>query len=562
MTKKDAVKALGFTASLLELIGENEFRARAYQTAERALDNLTGNWEDLVAKGFTGVRGIGVQLASNLSEFHSTGQFMPLEELKKEIPKGVLELFRVRGLGAKKIRVLWDADILSLTMLIEAAQSGQLASLKGFGLGSQKTILEAAEFVVLSGERHLQQSAESAFVQLSGLFPDSVRLEPAGSLRRGLETIGDLDLIVLGDHDLIFECLAPFNPVPDTQYPHLSAFLFEGLSVQLCITNAQNLGAARFVMTGSKPFLETAFASAQTKGFALSSQGLFRGSDPLATPSESDVFRLLELAERPPELREAEHLGRILPTNLVQQNQILGMLHVHTNASDGSHTLRQMALAAMDLGICYLGICDHSRSAFYANGLSIARVQEQWLEIDALNAENLGIQILKGIESDILSDGSLDYPDEILAGFDFVVSSIHSQFTLSAAAQTARLVKAVQNPFTTILGHPTGRLLLRRPSYEFDMQAVLEAAREAGTIIEINANPNRLDLDWRIVLEHPKNLFAVNTDAHSTAGYLDLVYGIQAAQKGAVTTERCINTWSVENFVGYAKKKSIDKKTT
>ncbi len=557
MTKKDAVKALGFTASLLELIGENEFRAKAYQTAELALDNLSGNWEDLVSKGFTGVRGIGTQLASNLSEFHATGQFMPLEELKKEIPKGVLELFKVRGLGAKKIRVLWDADVLSLTMLIQSAQTGQLAGLKGFGLGSQKTILEAAEFVVLSGERHLQASAENAFLQLAGLFPDSVGLEAAGSLRRGLETVGDLDVIALGDHDQILELIAPFNPVPDSRYPHLLAFNFEGFGVQLCISSTENLGAARFIMTGSKPFLETALVVAQSKGFELSSQGLFKGLEQLSTPSESDVFRLLELPERSPELREAEHLGKNLASNLVQQNQILGMLHVHTNASDGSHTLRQMAVAAMELGIKYLGICDHSRSAFYANGLSIARVQEQWLEIQALNAENIGIQILKGIESDILSDGSLDYPDEFLAGFDFVVSSIHSQFTLSAAAQTARLIKAVQNPFTTILGHPTGRLLLRRPSYEFDIQAVLEAAKVAGTIIEINANPNRLDLDWRIVLEHPENLFAVNTDAHSTAGYLDLAYGIRAAQKGAVSFERCVNTWSVEKFLEYAKKKRL-----
>jgi DNA polymerase (family 10) len=203
----------------------------------------------------------------------------------------------------------------------------------------------------------------------------------------------------------------------------------------------------------------------------------------------------------------------------------------------------------------YLGICDHSRSAFYANGLSIERIKNQWLEIEALNQELEGITILKGIESDILSDGSLDYPDEILSGFDFVVSSIHSQFTLSYAAQTARLIKAVQNPFTTILGHPTGRLLLRRPSYEFDMKAVLEAALEAGTVIEINANPNRLDLDWRIVLEHPKNLFAVNTDAHSTAGYLDLIYGVHAAQKGAVTAERCINTWSMQKFLEFATTK-------
>ena len=557
MTKKDAVKALGFTASLLELIGENEFRAKAYQTAERALDNLSGDWETLVEKGFTGVRGIGKQLATDLSQYHAIGTFAPLEELKTQIPSGVLELFRVRGLGAKKIRTLWDAGVISLAMLIRTAQAGELAALKGFGAGSQKTILENAEFAVLSSERRLLQDAQMAFLKLKAHFPSTIQLEAGGSLSRHLETIGDLDVVVLGDNDQILKTLNQFQAVPDQTYPHLFSFSFEGFVVQLAMATESTLGATQFVMRGSKLFLETAMNQAEKKGYTLSSQGLFQDAVLVPTPSETDVFRLLELPFATPVLREAEHLGKNLPTDLLQQSELTGMLHVHTNASDGSHSLREMALAAKSLGVRYLGICDHSRSAFYANGLSIERVKNQWQEIEALNQELEGITILKGIESDILSDGSLDYPIEILSGFDFVVSSIHSQFTLSYAAQTARLIKAVQNPFTTILGHPTGRLLLRRPSYEFDMKAVLEAALEAGTVTEINANPNRLDLDWRIVLEHPKNLYAVNTDAHSTAGYLDLIYGVQAAQKGGVTSERCINTWSVQIFLEFALAKRL-----
>ncbi len=557
MTKKDAVKALGFTSSLLELIGENEFRAKAYQTAERALDNLSGDWETLVEKGFTGVRGIGKQLATDLSQYHAVGTFAPLEELKAQIPSGVLELFRVRGLGAKKIRTLWDAGIIELDALIRTAQAGELAALKGFGAGSQKTILENAEFAVLSSERRLLQDAQSAFLKLKALFPSSIQLEAGGSLSRHLETIGDLDVLALGDKDQILMVLNQFQAVPDQTYPHLFSFSFEGFNVQLAIASDVTLGATQFVMRGSKSFLEIAKSQANSKGLTLSSQGVFQNSVLVPTPSETDVFRLLEIPYAPPVLREAEHLGKSLPTDLPKQSELIGMLHVHTNASDGSHNLREMALAAKSLGVSYLGICDHSRSAFYANGLSIERVKNQWLEIESLNAELEGITILKGIESDILSGGSLDYPDEILSGFDFIVSSIHSQFTLSYAAQTTRLIKAVQNPFTTILGHPTGRLLLRRPSYDFDMNAVLEAALEAGTVIEINANPNRLDLDWRIVLEHPKNLYAVNTDAHSTAGYLDLIYGVQAAQKGGVTSGRCINTWSVQKFLEFALAKRL-----
>ncbi len=552
MTKKDAVKALGFTASLLELIGENEFRAKAYQTAERALDNLSGDWEALVAKGFTGVRGVGVQLASHLSEFHATGQFAPLEELKAQVPSGVLELFRVRGLGAKKIRTLWDADVTSLALLIKTAETGALAALKGFGTGSQKTILEAAEFVNLSSERRTRNQAERVFEKLEKILLGIAKIQAAGSLRRGLETIGDLDVIAIGDKTLILEGLQAFEVSPDSNFSHLHTFLLEGMTVQLCITEPDNLGAAQLVMTGSKPLLEQLSRGTEIE---ISSRGFSRNQQIISTPTEAEAWRVLGQPMPPVEWREAEHLTHIAPANLLELNAMRGMLHVHTNASDGSHSLREMAMAAKSLGMTHLGICDHSRLAFYANGLSIASVQKQWLEIDALNAENIGINILKGIESDILADGSLDYPDEILAGFDFIVSSIHSLFTLSKAAQTARLVKAVQNPFTTILGHPTGRLLLRRPGYDFEMNTVLEAAHDAGTIIEINANPNRLDLDWRIVLEHPENLYAVNTDAHSTGGYLDLPHGIASARKGGVTNQQCVNTWSDAQLLEYAKSK-------
>ncbi len=555
MTKKDAIKALGFTASLLELLGENEFRAKAYQTAERALDNLAGDWDALVAKGFVGVRGIGTQLAANLSEFHATGKFVPLEELKALVPNGVVGLFRVRGLGAKKIRVLWDAGIDSLPALIMAARENKLAPLKGFGAGSQAKILEAAEFTATASERRLLPEAEFALEKLVVLLEGIAILEAGGSTARHLETIGDLDVIALGDKTKILERLQIFSPLPDSQYPHLLAFHFDGFDVQLCCATPESIGAARFIMTGSKPFLESALAKATELGLTISSENLTRSSDVIATPTEQVVFAALEMPFVPTFWREAEHLGRAIPTDLVQFEQIQGMLHCHSTYSDGSHSIREMSLAAKALGMTYFGICDHSRSAFYANGLSIAKVREQWQEIDTLNAELEGITILKGIESDILTDGSLDYPDEILAGFDFIVASIHSQFTLSSAAQTQRLIKAVQNPFTTILGHPSGRLLLRRPPYEFDVQAVLEAARMAGTIIEINANPNRLDIDWRFMLEAKDNLFAINTDAHSTAGFADLRYGVHAAQKGGLPTNRCVNTWSKEAFLEFAQQK-------
>jgi DNA polymerase (family X) len=549
MTKKDALKALTQTASFIEYLGDNDFRAKAYQTAERALDNLSGDWEGLCERGFTGVRGIGTNLAAHLSEFHATGKFPPLEELKNLIPAGVLELFRVRGLGAKKIKTLTDSGIQSLPDLILAAEQNRLATLKGFGAASQKSILENAEFALKASERRTRSQAEGVLAKLEQILAGVATVQPMGSLRRGLETIGDVDVVVLGDKNTILEKLG--NPAPDPQYPHLYSFALEGMTVQLCHAEPNFLGAAQLMMTGSKPLLQEL---RQSTDITLSSKGFFDDERLIPTPTEAEAWRVLGRTMPPPAWREAEHLGRDVPAQL-EMRQMQGMLHVHSTYSDGSHTLREMAAAAQKLGFAYLGICDHSRSAFYAGGLSIQKVQQQWAEIEALNAENLGIVILKGIESDILPDGGLDYPDEILAGFDFVVSSIHSQFTLSSAAQTERLVAAVQNRFTTILGHPTGRLLLRRPSYEFDTPAVLEAARLAGTVVEINANPNRLDLDWRIVLEHPENLYAVNTDAHSTAGYLDLPHGLAAAQLGGVTPERCVNTWDVSRFMQYARQK-------
>jgi DNA polymerase (family X) len=549
MTKKDAQKALSQTASFIEYLGDNDFRAKAYQAGERALDNLSGDWEALCERGFTGVRGIGAQLAAHLSEFHATGKFPPLEELKTQIPNGVLELFRVRGLGAKKIKTLTDSGIQSLPDLILAAEQNRLATLKGFGAASQKSILENAEFALKATERHSRSQAEQVLHKLEQMLVGVATVQPMGSLRRGLETIGDLDVVVQGDKHSILEKLN--NPAPDPHYPHLYSFALEGMTVQLCHAEPEFLGAAALIMTGSKPLLAALRGSSSLN---LSSKGFFDGERLIPTPTEAEAWQVLGRTMPPVTWREAEHLGREMPAQL-ELRQMQGMLHVHSTYSDGSHTVREMALAAQKLGFAYLGICDHSRSAFYAGGLSIGKVQQQWAEIEALNAEGLGIRILKGIESDILPDGSLDYPDEVLSGFDFVVSSIHSQFTLSSAAQTERLIQAVQNRFTTILGHPTGRLLLRRPSYEFDVAAVLEAAREAGTVLEINANPNRLDLDWRIVLEHSENLYAVNTDAHSTAGYLDLPHGLLAAQLGGVTPKRCVNTWEVEEFIGYARQK-------
>ena len=560
LEKKQAVRALGLTADVLELLGENEFRVLAFRKAERMLDRWDGDWGAALERGLTGVPGLGGQLAPQVTEFAQTGSFAPLEDASSLVPPGVLELFRIRGLGPKKIRVLWDAGIDSIPSLLEAARAGRVAVLKGFGSSTQAKLIEEAEFTIRSSARRHADAAEDAFNALCAQLEGAVaRIEAGGSLRRGLETVGDLDAVLIGDREAVERALEPFGATDDPAYPHLLSAQIEGVSAQISVNTEASWGAGLLMMTGSKPFLEPLQARAAERGLEFSSGGFFRDGALVPTPTERDAFSLLELPYTIPEWREAEHLGMTDlpdPETLIQLDQMRGMLHVHSRYSDGANTVRDMALGAKARGSSYFGICDHSQFAFYANGLTPDRVRAQWQEVDALNAENLGIRILKGIECDILNDGALDYDDELLAGFDFVVASVHSSFNLSEAAQTERLVRAVTNPFTTILGHPTGRLLLRRNAYRFDHGAVLEAAESCGAILEINANPYRLDLDWREVLVwRNRLLFAVNTDAHVIAGFDDLKYGVQSARKGALVTDRVVNTWEAERFLEYAQAK-------
>ena len=560
MTKKDAVNALGSTADILELLGENEFKVLAYRKAERILENMTGDWDALVAFEFKKISGIGAQLALALTEFAASGRFGPLEDAASLVPPGVLELFRVRGLGPKKIRSLWTADVTSLEALIEGCRAGTIAAIKGFGAGTQAKLLENAEFVLANAERHHMAVAEGAFEFLKAHLEGVVsRIEPGGSLRRGFETVGDLDVIVIGERDVVFKSLEAFGAHDDPDYPWLIRAKIAGMTAQVQVASGDSWGAAQLMMTGSKLWLEAALAQATKHGLDFSSRGLYRDSRLEVTPTEESAFSLLELPYIIPEWREPEHqtlLERLPdPAKLVQLSQMRGMLHIHTSYSDGAHTLKQMALAAQALGMTYIGVCDHSQTAAYAGGLTPARVRAQWQEIDAVQGE-VDIRILKGIESDILADGSLDYNDELLAGFDFVVASIHSSFTLSEVAQTERLVRAVSNPSTTILGHPTGRLLLRRPPYKFDLEAVIAAAEAHGTVIEINANSYRLDLDWRDVLQARGRVkFAINTDAHHTDGFDDLKYGIRVARKGALETKDVVNTLEVEGFLDLVRGK-------
>nr|WP_221284165.1 DNA polymerase/3'-5' exonuclease PolX [Deinococcus humi] len=558
MTRKSLVYALNSTADLLDLLGEEAFRAQAYRSAARSLEGLEAEVSELAASGFAGIPKVGKNIAAELGAYLQTGTFGPLEDAASQIPPGVLGLFRVRGLGPKKIRALWDAGFDSLERLREGAQDGGVAGTKGFGAKSAATILEAVDFALASQERQSLSTGLDISQALAGWLAD-LEGRVSGDARRGLDTVRVARVTVTGTAEQvtarlsgIVEALAPVDKKP------MLAGRVDGVPVEIAHASAEARGALDLMMGGSTSYREELRAEARTRGFDLSGRGLMRDGVMIPTPTEQDVTDALGLPLRPAEYREPEHDGiwQTLPPpeELVTVGDLRGLLHTHSVWSDGAATVREMVGAAVGQGQGghYLGTGDHSRAAHYANGLSIERLHAYVAEIRALQAE--GLPVLAGVEVDILDDGALDYPDEELSQLDYVVASVHSLFTLDAVRQTERLVRAVWHPLITVLGHPTGRLLLRRPGYAFDLDAVLAACEANGTVVEINANAARLDLDWRDALRWRERLtFAINTDAHVPGGLSDTRFGVAVARKAGLRPDQVINTLGQTEFLAFVK---------
>lgn len=564
MDKKRAVRALGLTADLLELLEENEFKVTAYRRAERLLDRWDGDWDTAVLARFRGVPGVGTALGAALVDMNDSGEFGPLEEAAALVPPGVLGLLEVRGLGPKKARALWKAGVDSIEAMVEAGREGRLATLKGFGTTTQTKLLEAADFALRSRTRHHASAAVAVRDIVAAQLEGTAEVKLAGGARRGMETLGDVDLVALGDRAATHSALAALGAHEDAERPWAMQLDLDGIRVEVAIAEPATFGAALALMTGPARLSQRLIERAGERGYGLSARGLYDGYELIPTPAEADLFRALGLELPIPEWRDPEHealaAGALTdPGELVRETDLVGMLHVHTTWSDGTDSVERMALAARALGATYIGICDHSQLAAYAGGLTPERVRAQWQEIDELNSRLDGIRILKGIECDIHADGRLDYDDELLAGFDLVVASVHSSFGLSEADQTRRIVRAVSHPAVTILGHPTGRLLLRRDGYRLDIAAVLDAAEAHGTAVEINASPYRLDLDWRQVLaaRGRKLRWAINTDAHRADGIHDLRYGVAAARKAGLTRAQVLNAMSADELLAFARLSSI-----
>ncbi len=612
MTKNEIADVLNEIATLLELKGENPFKVRAYQTGARTLEAIEdAELSRLIAAGELGsIKGMGEALVQKITELHTTGKLEFFEKLKASIPPGMVELLEVPGLGPKKIKALHDKlGVTNIAQLSEACAAGKVAELAGFGAKTQEKIVAGIKNREAYGRRHLWwAAAEVAAPIVAGLreLPQVKRAEAAGSLRRGMETVGDLDFIVSSSEVAPvvewFVSMPGVKEVTAKGETKASVRFESGLQADLRIVPDEQFVFALHHFTGSKDHNVQMRQRALARGLSLSEWGLSpveeegakseefgggrdglpsKGSQ-LPAPSsqlparrnpkragtnaslpakdEAELFAHLGLRFIPPELREG--LGEIevaereeLP-KLVEALDLRGAFHNHTTASDGRNTLSEMIGAAEALGWAYLGIADHSKSSFQANGLSEERLLAQVQEIARLNkSKRFKTHVFAGVECDILADGRLDFEDSVLAQLDYVVASVHNAFAQDEATMTARVLRAIENPHTTMLGHMTGRLLLRREAYKIDAAKVIDAAIANRVAIELNASPWRLDMDWRLWRKAAERglMCVINPDAHDTAGLQHVRAGINAARKGWLTRDQVLNTRSLDDVTKWIR---------
>ena len=559
MTKDQVASALREIGTILELQGENPFKCRAYLNGARTLETSATDLTELVRTNRLGeLPGIGDALREKITTLITTGKLPYLEELRSSIPAGLLPLLDLPGLGPKKLRALRDKlKIESLEALTQACQDGRLAALEGFGEKTATNLLEAIDRHANYKKLHrLGTALPAARTLLEHLkqSPLVLHAEIAGSLRRGKEVVKDLDLIASSKKPKEVMKLFVSSPNVEKVVNHgetkSSVILAGGIPCDLRVIPPESWATALAHFTGSKEHNIALRQRAIDRGLHLSEWGLLKGKSktPLKLKDEKELHKALGLAFIPPELREDS--GEIaaaekneLP-DLLTRDQIRGCLHNHTLASDGQDSLSSMAQAAAEQGLEWLGIADHSKSSFQANGLDAKRLEKQIEEIRLLNSKKPKCILLSGTECDILKDGKLDFPDSLLSELDYVVASVHSGFTSDEKEMTQRIIRAMENPHVTCLGHPTGRLLLEREAYPLNIPKILDAAAATGTWIELNANPWRLDLDWR--WWHKARdlgvLCCINPDAHKTSHLRFLDFGVTLARKGWLRAQDVVNT--------------------
>jgi DNA polymerase (family 10) len=552
-------------ALLLELKGENLFKVKAYSNAARSIEILEEDLDRVIQEGqLKEIKGIGETLAHQITELVHTGKLQVHEDLKSSVPPGHLEMLKIPGLGPKKIKALYDAlDIKTVGELEYACLENRLVELQGFGQKTQEKILQGIQQIKKYQGRYLYgeviESAEALLKKL--LFhPKVFRANLAGSLRRRVEVVRNINLVVSTSQPQ--GVLTAFSKLPEVEVVQFRDrvggrySLLTGAEVDLRITSDQSFPYQLLQRTGSLSYWKAMCERAKNLGFKLRRNG--RG---ILCKEESGIFEALGLDFISPELREDQ--GEIeaaevhqLPL-LIEDQDIKGVFHVHSFYSDGTSSIKNMARAAKEMGFSYFGLSDHSQRARYAGGLTLETLKKQWEEVDQLNKEMEGFHIFKGIESDILPDGSLDYEGSVLKKFDFVIASVHSHFHMPLEEMTQRILKAIRNPYTTILGHPTGRLLLAREPYQVDMIRLIDKASKTGVAIELNSHPFRLDIDWRLCkyAKERGGKIAINPDAHDEKGLRDTRFGVGIARKGWLGPEDILNTMDVEEMKEFLKKR-------
>ncbi len=547
MENKIIVRTLRLLSSLLELHNENPFKVKSVANAAFKVDKLPYPINTRSLAEMEQVDGLGKSIAGKINELIQTNSIQELAELIKLTPPGIIEMMQIKGIGPKKILVIWkDLGIDTVGELYYACNENRLIEAKGFGLKTQEEIKQKIEFNMASNGRFLYAKVENLAEELLNLAKKEFNTEQiyiTGQFRRKCEIIDSIDFLVLGQASEEIKERLILNGLENAELngQEIKCNTESGLSIYFSFCNSEELGKKLIIKTGSEEHINSIFS--------------ILGEADLKDKSEKQIYEVAGLSFIEPELREGTNEIELAKSNklpeLIEYADLKGSLHNHSTWSDGIHTLEEMSsYCRNELNLEYFGICDHSKSAFYANGLSELRVAAQHREIDELNLKLAPFKIFKGIESDILYDGSLDYSDEVLSSFDFVVASVHSILNMTEEKATERLIKAIENPYTTILGHPTGRLLLSRSGYPINHKKVIDACAASNVIIEINANPLRLDLDWRWHQYAISNgvLLSINPDAHRVEGHLDMKYGTLIARKGGISKLNCLNAMNLEQI--------------
>jgi DNA polymerase (family 10) len=533
MSSDEIIETLELTGKLIDLHEDNSFKSKAYANAAFRLNKLRYDFAGKSKTDIEGIEGIGKGMAAKILELLEKGSLSDLQVLLKKTPTGVIDMLGIKGLGPKKVKALWqELHIESVGELLYACHENRLVTLKGFGDKTQKSVQQSIEFKLANHQKFHYAAIEKPVMQLMEAIraqEPGIQIGLLGEMARKVEVIEKIDILI--DRACSKDYSAFTQAIPLAVTYHLcdpSVFYY------------------RLVEGSSTP--------------AHLEQINFQHVETAAFTDEAAVYASVGLPYIPVELREGLEEVRLAKNNtlptLLETNDLKGVLHNHSTYSDGVHTLKEMADYCQSLGYTYFGICDHSKSAFYANGLSIERVLVQQAEIDQLNNTYSGFKILKGIESDILNDGALDYPDDVLKTFDFVVASVHSNLKMNEEKANQRLLKAIENPYTSILGHPTGRLLLARPGYPIDHKKIIDACAANGVSIELNAHPYRLDIDWRWIpycMEKGVKI-AINPDAHHKEGFHDMYFGVCVARKGLLTKEQCLNALPLNDLLNSFKK--------